>query len=99
MKPIDLSSYADRAVEFIIKGQLIRCPELSYGEMKRINKYENNKSSTPKDELDIILWLLNRNTSGKKFTEKDVEALPSGAVQRLYRENVLLPRQALNDPN
>lgn len=98
-KPIDLTAYANRTVDFLINDQLISCPELTYKEMKRINEYEANQASTQKDELAIVLWLLNRNTSGKKFTENDVYDLPTGAVQRIYRENVLLPRQALVDPN
>lgn len=99
MKPIDLSAYANRTVDFIIYGDLIKCPELSYKDLKRINAYEANAKSTQEEEMEIILWLLNRNTSGKKFTRKDVEELPAGAVGRIYSENVLLTRKALTDPN
>lgn len=99
MKPIDLSAYANRTVDFIINGDLIKCPELSYKDLKRINAYEENAKSTQEEEMEIILWLLNRNTSGKKFTRKDVEELPAGAVGRIYSENVLLTRKALTDPN
>lgn len=99
MKPIDLSAYANRTVDFIINGDLIKCPELSYKDLKRINAYEANAKSTQEEEMEIILWLLNRNTSGKKFTRKDVEELPAGAVGRIYSENVLLTRKALTDPN
>lgn len=99
MKPIDLSAYANRTVDFIINGDLIKCPELSYKDLKRINAYEANAKSTQEEEMEIILWLLNRNTSGKKYTRKDVEELPAGAVGRIYSENVLLTRKALTDPN
>lgn len=99
MKPIDLTAYAERTVDFLIEGALIKCPELSYKDLKRINKYESNNESTSEEEMDIILWLLNRNTSGKKFTKKDVENMPAGAVARIYSENVMLTRKALTDPN
>lgn len=99
MKPIDISAYANRTVDFLMDGKLIKCPELSYKEMKRVNEYETNKEATQKDELAIVLWLLNRNTSAKKFTEQDVYDLPAGAVTRIYQECVLLSRKALTDPN
>lgn len=99
MKPIDLSAYANRTVDFLIDGKLIKCPELSYKDMKKVFEYEANENTTQEDELRIVMWLLNRNTSGKKFTEKDIYALPAGAITRIYQENVFLPRQALTDPN
>lgn len=98
-KPIDLSAYANRSVDFLINGQLIKCPELSYKDLRRINEYENKKDSTHDDELEIVTWLLNRNTSGKKFDDADVDALPAGAVARIYQEIVMLHRKALIDPN
>ena len=67
--------------------------------MKKINEYENNNKATHEDEAEIILWLLNRNTAGIKFIQKDIDELPSGAVTRIYRECVMLSRRALNDPN
>ena len=90
-KPIDLSAYANRSVDFLINGQLIKCPELSYKDLRRINEYETKKDSTHDDELEIVTWLLNRNTSGKKFDDAVVDALPAGAV--------MLHRKALSDPN
>lgn len=96
---IDLNDYANRYVEFKIGDDIIRCPELTYAGMKKINEYENNPKATAEDESKIILWLLNRNTSAKKFTQKDLDELPSGAVTRIYRECIMLSRKALNDPN
>jgi len=99
MKPIDLSAYANRTVDFLIKGELVKLPELSYRDMKKVAEYEANEDTTQQDELKMVLWLLNENTGGKQFTEKDVYDLPAGAISRIYRECVLLPRKALNDPN
>lgn len=98
-KPIDLSAYANRSVDFLINGALIKLPELSYKDLRRINEYEQKKDSTHDDELEIITWLLNRNTSGKKFKKADVEELPAGAVARIYQEVLMLHRKALTDPN
>lgn len=98
-KPIDLSAYANRSVDFLINGNLIKCPELSYKDLRRINEYEQNKDSTHDDELEIVTWLLNRNTSGKKFKKADVEELPAGAVARIYQEIIMLHHRALTDPN
>lgn len=99
MRPIDLSAYASRTVDFLINGSLIKCPELSYKDLRRINEYEQKKDSTHDDELEIITWLLNRNTSGKKFKKADVEELPAGAVSRIYQEIIMLHHKALTDPN
>lgn len=96
---IDLNEYANRHVEFKIGDKNIRCPELTYAEMKKINEYENNNNATREDESEIILWLLNRNTAGIKFAQKDIDELPAGAVTRIYRECVMLSRKALDDPN
>lgn len=98
-KPIDLSAYANRSVDFLIDGRLIKCPELSYKELKRVNEYQNNDKTTYEDELEIVLWLLNRNTSGTRFKKADVEALPAGAVARIYQEIIMLHHKALTDPN
>lgn len=99
MKTIDLNIYNDRYVEFKIGDKIIRCPELSYANMKKITEYENNDNATRKDESEIILWLLNRNTSGVKFAQGDIDKLPSGAITRIYQECVMLSRRALSDPN
>ena len=37
-KPIDLSAYANRSVDFLIDGKMVKCPELSYKDLRRINK-------------------------------------------------------------
>lgn len=96
---INLNDYADRAVEFQIGDRLIRCPELSYKDMKKVNEYEQNKETTTDDESKMVLFLLNRNTSGAKFTQKDLDALPAGAVSRIYIECVTLSRKPLAEKN
>lgn len=96
---IDINDYSDRAVEFKIGDKIIRCPELSHKEMKKINEYELNKETTVDDESKIILFLLNRNTSGVKFTQKDIDNLPAGAISRIYIECVTLSRKALTEKN
>ncbi len=98
-KPIDLSAYANRSVDFLIDGKLIKCPELRYNELKRVNDYQNNDETTREDELEIVMWLLNRNTSGKKFEKDDIEAMPAGAVARIYQEIIMLHHKVLTDPN
>ena len=99
MKTVDLNEYANRYIEFKIGDKLIRCPELTYAGMKKINEYENSDNVTHEDESEIILWLLNRNTTGIKFTQKDIDVLPTGAITRIYKECIMLSRRALNDPN
>ncbi len=98
-KPIDLSAYANRSVDFLIDGKLIKCPELRYNELKRVNDYQSNDETTREDELEIVMWLLNRNTSGKKFEKDDIEAMPAGAVARIYQEIIMLHHKVLTDPN
>lgn len=96
---IDLNKYADRAVEFMIGDKIIRCPELSYKDMEKVQEYEQNSKTTHQDEIDMILFLLNRNTAKIKFTKADIGELPAGAINRIYQECVLLSRKPLTDPN
>lgn len=96
---INLNDYTDRGVEFQIGDRLIRCPELSYKDMKKIQEYEKDDESTSEDETEIVLFLLNRNTSGTKFTQDDLDALPAGAITRIYRECVMLSRKPLTEKN
>ena len=96
---INLNDYANRAVEFQIGDRLIRCPELSYKDMKKVNEYEQDTTTTSDDEAKMVLFLLNRNTSGAKFTQKDLDELPAGAISRIYVECVMLSRKPLTEKN
>lgn len=99
MQMIDLNDYANRYVEFKILDKIIRCPELSYKEMKKVNDYEENDKTTIEDEAEMILFLLNRNTSGQKFTRNDIDSLPAGAIACIYTECVMLSRKPLTEKN
>lgn len=99
MKPIDLSAYANRTVDFLIDNKLIKVPEMSHKQYKKVVDYENNSDTTLDMQRALVLELLNTNTSGVKFSDKDILGMPQGAVNRLYTEMASLPRKALTDPN
>lgn len=97
-QPIDLTK--GKSIEFSIGELIVSIPELTYKEYVRIQEYENNKAKpTHEEERDIVLWLLNRNTSGKKFTENDLDKLPITSITKIYYGCVQMTLNALNDPN
>lgn len=96
-KPIDLTK--GRSLEFSFGDVIISVPELTYKEYARIQDYEDNVNTTREDEKEIVLWLLNRNTSGKKFSIEDLESLPYTSIRKIYFGCVRMTLDALNDPN
>lgn len=96
---IDLSMYQNRCVEFLINGELIKVPEMTNKQYEKVLAYEAKEGASIQEQRELVLEMLNRNTSGKKFTDKDIAELPQGAVMRIYTECVMLPRKALIDPN
>lgn len=99
MKPIDLTAYANRTVDFLINGKLVKVPEMTHAQYKKVLEYEDGDDNSLDKQRELVLEMLNRNTSNVKFKDKDILDLPQGAVMRIYQELVLLPRKALTDPN
>lgn len=98
---IDLSKYADRTVDFKIDGELVRVQELSHTLYRKVVAYEAEPASAESFDkrTELILEMLNRNTSGKEFKLADLDKMPEGALNRIYQEVVYLSRKALTDPN
>ena len=96
-KYIDLTK--PKEITMKIGNDVIVIPELSYAEYNQVYDYEHNEKTTRKDEAKMTLWLLNRNTSGKVFTEEDLDKLPMSAVSLIYRACILMTQKVLNDPN
>jgi hypothetical protein len=96
-KYIDLTK--PKEITMKIGNDVIVIPELSYAEYNQVYDYEHNEKTTRKDEAKMTLWLLNRNTSGKVFTEEDLGKLPMSAVSLIYRACILMTQKVLNDPN
>lgn len=96
-EPIDLTK--GKSIEFSFGDIIVSIPELTYKEYIKIQDYEKNKDTTREDEKEIVLWLLNRNTSGKKFTVNDLNKLPVSSITKIYYGCVQMTVSILNDPN
>ncbi|MEG2908119.1 MAG: hypothetical protein RR945_02770 [Erysipelotrichaceae bacterium] len=97
--PIDLSAYTNRTVDFMINGKLVKVQEMTHRMYKEVIAYENGEEASLDTQRALVIKMLNNNSSGLKFCDKDIEDLPQGAVLRIYTELIKLPRKALNDPN
>lgn len=98
---IDLDKYINRTIEFKLNGELIRVQELTPSLFKKVSEYEMTEDPEKiyEKQVDLVTEMLNRNTSGKKFTTKDLEKLPQSAVNKIYISIVSFTKEPLNDPN
>lgn len=98
---IDLDKYINRTIEFKLNGELIKVQELTPSLFKKVTEYEMTED--PKEiysrQVELTTEMLNRNTSGKKFTTKDLYELPQSAVNKIYVSIVSFTKEPLNDPN
>lgn len=98
---IDLDRYINRTIEFQLNGELIKVQELTPSMFKKVSDYEMTEDPKKiyEKQTGLVTEMLNRNTSGKKFTEKDIEKLPQSVVNKIYISIVNFTKEPLNDPN
>ncbi|MBE6055838.1 hypothetical protein [Clostridium sp.] len=98
---IDLDKYINRTIDFKINGELIKVQELTPSLFKKVSEYEMTEDPEKiyEKQVDLVTEMLNRNTSGKKFTTKDLDKLPQSAVNKIYISIVSFTKEPLNDPN
>ena len=98
---IDLDKYINRTIEFQLNGELIKVQELTPSMFKKVSSYEmtEDPEKVYEKQVELVTEMLNRNTSGKKFTTKDLEKLPQSAVNKIYISIVSFTKEPLNDPN
>ncbi|AUM96147.1 MULTISPECIES: hypothetical protein [Clostridium] len=98
---IDLDKYINRTIDFKINGELIKVQELTPSLFKKVSKYEMTEDPEKiyEKQVELVTEMLNRNTSGKKFTTKDLEKLPQSAVNKIYISIVSFTKEPLEDPN
>lgn len=98
---IDLDKYINRTIEFKLNGELIKVQELTPSMFKKVSSYEMTEDPEKiyEKQVELVTEMLNRNTSGKKFTTKDLEKLPQSAVNKIYISIVSFTKEPLNDPN
>lgn len=96
-KYIDLTE--PKEIKMKIGNDVIIIPELTYGEYHKVYDFEHDEKATREDESKMTLWLLNRNTSGKVYTDEDLSNLPVSSISTIYRACVLMIQNILNDPN
>ncbi|MEW8955761.1 hypothetical protein [Clostridium sp.] len=98
---IDLDRYINRTIEFQLNGELIRVQELTPAMFRKVSEYEMTEDPKKiyEKQVELVTEMLNRNTSGNKFTAKDIEKLPQSVVNKLYISIVSFTKEPLNDPN
>ena len=101
MSIINLDNYINRTVDFEINGKLVKVQEPTPKIYIRIAKYEQIEDAVEifQEQISIITEILNRNTSGVKFTEKEVENYPQSILNTVMQETTSLRNRAVSDPN
>lgn len=102
---VNLDIILDETIDFTLNGETIKVRQPSVSVIKKVNKFQVEVAGKSDIDLifntqtEVITEILNNNTSGKKFTVKQVEALPQ-KVQNVIIETVLNDIiKADNDPN
>ncbi|SHI90012.1 hypothetical protein SAMN05444401_1728 [Clostridium amylolyticum] len=98
---IDLDKYINRTIDFKINGKMVKVQELTPSLFKKVSEYEMTED--PKEiyskQVDLVVEMLNRNTSSVSFTVEEIEKLPQSVVNKIYISIVSFTKEPLNDPN
>ncbi len=98
---IDLDKYINRTIDFKINGKMVKVQELTPSLFKKVTEYEMTED--PKEiyskQVDLVVEMLNRNTSAIKFTTEEIEKLPQSVVNKIYLSIVRFTKEPLDDPN
>lgn len=105
--PFNLDELMDKTIDFILFGELVRVQQPSVSMIKKINKFqmeavkinENNTDVIFASQCDITCSILNNNSSGKKFTVKQMESLPQNVHNKILSTILTSVLEDDNDPN
>lgn len=101
---INLDAYIERTVDFKLNGEVVKVKELSNALFKKSS--EHDKTVETGDGIAIfteramlVTEILNRNTTGHKFTQEQVAQLPQSVLNVILQEVQKLTRKGIEDPN
>lgn len=103
----NLDELMDKTIDFILFGEMVRVQQPSVSVIKKISKFqteaanitENSTDAVFTEQNNIICSILNNNSSGKKFTVKQIESLPQNVHSKILNTILISVFEAENDPN
>lgn len=101
MAIINLDNLINRTTSFTIDGELVKVQEISkkmFDEILEIENIEDTIQATQK-QLEFLVKALNRNTSGRKFTVKELENWPRAVLVFIWRTLIDRTLDIAIDPN
>lgn len=97
---INLDAYIERTVDFKLNGEVVKVKEPSNALFKKIAAHEVTEGEDVfSSQLALVTEVLNRNTTGHKFTQEEVSNLPQSALNIILQESSALARKGIEDPN
>lgn len=96
---VNLDALMSKTFQFTLDGKLINCNQPSVATVRKFQKRFAEEDDDLDVQTDFVLAILSNNTSGVKFTRKQVEELPV-AVQNLIAMTINAGiREVEEDPN
>ncbi|XZM78705.1 hypothetical protein ACSXAB_13925 [Clostridium perfringens] len=98
---IDLDFYTARSIDFKIDGEIVRVqepPAKIIKKMTSLGKLKDEEKMLDK-QYEIVVDILNNNTSSKKFTKEIVENYPQSMINAIISEITKLMGDLESSPN
>lgn len=101
---INLDAYIERTVDFKLNGEIVKVKELSNTLFKKVATHEKTVEvdggvKVFEERLAIVAEILNRNTTGHKFTQEQIAEFPQSVLNVVLQEVSALTRKGIEDPN
>lgn len=97
---LNLDDLINRPIKIKLGNELISVQEISqkmFEELVEIEQLSGSEGLAAQKQF--LLKALNRNTSAKKFTNKDIDELPRVALIAIWNELVKSSLNTATDPN
>ena len=98
---IDLDFYTARSIDFKIGGEFVKVqepPAKIIKKMTALGKLKDEEKMLDK-QYEIVVDILNNNTSSKKFTKEIVENYPQSMINAIISEITKLMGDLESSPN
>lgn len=98
---VDLDFYTTRTIDFKLGGEMVRVQEPPAKLIKKMTALEKIKDEEKllDRQYEIVVDILNNNTSSKKFTKEMVENYPQSMINAIITEVTKLMGEIENSPN
>lgn len=99
---INLDNVMNQTIDFMLKGELIKVQQPSTKLVKKFTQFEGSElkpNETFDKQVELITEIMNNNTSARKFTQSEIEALPQKVLSIIIKEITNSISAVENDPN